>query len=71
MITILYHIKPEDKETELEWLRDQKIFPAVQDYFDWATQKMMIRIGLIVSPEQATTIKLRHTLDKQIAYKQR
>jgi hypothetical protein len=71
MITILYHIDPENKETELEWLRNQKIFPATQDYFDWSKQKTFVRFGLIVSPEQALTVKIRHKLDKQVAYKQR
>jgi len=71
MITIVYHTKLEDKADELEWLRNQKIFPAVLDSYDWVTQKTVAKFGLIVSPEQAMTVKLRHKLDVQVAYKQR
>jgi hypothetical protein len=71
MIRILYHVNPIERESELEWLRAQKIFPSHQEYFDWATQKLKIRIGLIVSPQQATLIKLRHSLDEQVTYKQK
>lgn len=68
MITLIYHTTPEQKESELEWLRSQKIFPAVEDYFDWIKEKTFIRYGVIVSPEQALTIKLRHNLDQQQDY---
>ena len=71
MITLIYHIEKDNKDAELEWLREQKIFPGYEDYYDWNNQKTMIRFGVIVSNEQALTIKLRHKLDTQKDYKQR
>lgn len=68
MISLIYHTEPEDKEKELIWLREQKIFPAVEEYYDWIKGKSFARFGVIVSPEQALTIKLRHNLDKQDDY---
>lgn len=56
------------KEAELKWLRDQKIFPAVQDSWSWPKNVVMTQIGCIVSEEQALTIKLRHKLDAQDYY---
>jgi len=71
MITLIYHIKPEDREIELDWLRSQKIFPAITESWDWTTNLMVLKIGAIVSPEAALNIKLRHKLDAQKQYKQR
>jgi len=71
MITLVYHVNPEDKEAELAWLRDQKIFPACEDYYDWIKQKVFVRFGVIVNKEQALSIKLRHPLDFQKDYKQK
>jgi hypothetical protein len=71
MITLIYTIKLEDKDTELEWLKDQKIFPACSDAYDWTTGTNCIKIGVIVAPAAALVIKLRHKLDLQTDYKQR
>lgn len=71
MITIVYHVDPSECADELEWLRVQKIFPAYEEQYDWKTQKSVIKFGVIVSPEQALTIKLRHKLDRQTEYRQR
>ena len=71
MITIIYHTEPEEKAKELDWLHEQKIFPACQDRYDWVTQKTIVMFGVIVSPEQALSVKLRHKLDLQMDYKQR
>jgi hypothetical protein len=68
MIRIIYKIKTEDKEAELQWLKEQKIFPGVDDYVDWGTRVTMTRVGVIVTPEAALSIKLRHKLDLQIDY---
>jgi hypothetical protein len=68
MITLIYHTLPEKKQEELDWLHGQKIFPAVEDYYDWIKEKTFARFGVIVSPEQALTIKLRHNLDQQKDY---
>jgi hypothetical protein len=70
MITLTYNVPIESKHVELDWLRDQKIFPAHQEWWDWATEKTCLRIGVIVSPEQALTIKLRHQLQSQQNYRQ-
>ena len=70
MITLIYHIEKDDKDAELEWLREQKIFPGYEEYYDWAKQKLMARFGVIVSTEQALSVKLRHKLDMQKDYKQ-
>lgn len=71
MHKIVYHIKPEEKEGELEWLREQMIFPAVEDFYDWKTQKLLVRVGIIVGSEAALSVKLRHKLDLQSDYRQR
>jgi hypothetical protein len=71
MIKIIYKITPEERETELEWLRDQKIFPSCQNSIDWITGKDIVHIGVIVSPDAALAIKLRHNLDSQTEYRQR
>lgn len=68
MISLIYHIPPDKKDDELQWLREQKIFPAVEDYFDWIKERSFTRFGVIVSPEQALAIKLRHNLDRQADY---
>lgn len=68
MISLIYHTEPDKKQAELDWLREQKIFPAVEDYYDWIKEKTFIRFGVIVSPEQALSIKLRHNLDRQGDY---
>lgn len=71
MITIIYHVPVEKKDDELEWLRDQKIFPGIQDTWDWDTRLPVVQFACIVSPAAAMTIKLRHKLDIQVDYKQR
>lgn len=68
MITLIYHTLPEKKQEELQWLHEQKIYPAVEDYHDWIKNITFIRFGVIVSPEQALNIKLRHNLDQQKDY---
>ena len=71
MITLIYHVNPEEKQAELEWLREQKIFPGCEDYYDWIKQKQLVRFGVIVSTEQALSVKLRHKLDMQENYRQK
>lgn len=71
MITLIYHTELSNKEKELEWLRQQKIYPACDDYYDWIKNKTYARFGVIVSSSQALLIKLRHKLDTQETYKQR
>jgi len=59
MHKIVYIVSPEEKDSEVEWLRSQMIFPAVDNHYDWKHQKMMVKIGVIVGNEAALTIKLR------------
>jgi hypothetical protein len=71
MITLVYYVRPAEKNAELEWLRDQKIFPGVAEHWDWKTNLPMVKFGVIVSPDAALAIKLRHKLEVQADYKQR
>lgn len=71
MITIVYHTSVEEGPRELEWLREQKIYPAHEEHYDWKSNKQVTRFGFIASPEQALAVKLRHKLDLQTNYKQR
>ena len=71
MIKLIYHINKEDQAAELEWLREQKIFPGYEEHYDWLTKHTVIRFGVIVSPEQALSVKLRHKLDMQQEYRQK
>jgi hypothetical protein len=68
MIKLIYSVKIEQRTSELEWLRVQKVFPAVEDYYDWASSSTMTKIGVVVTPDIATLIKLRHELDTQLQY---
>jgi len=71
MITIVYYIEPAEKDAEVEWLREQKIFPAIADHWDFARGSALVKIGVIVNPEAALAIKLRHKLQLQADYRQR
>lgn len=74
MITIIYHLPRTQREDELEWLREQGIFPAHRDSWDWAAAgnpKETVEFACIVSPDQALTLKLRHKLDRQEDYFQK
>lgn len=71
MITITYHLRPEQKNEEIDWLRMQKVFPAVRDFWDFETGNPIVQFGVIVNPEMALLIKLRHKLDLQKDYRQR
>jgi len=71
MITIIYAVAPEERAAEVEWLKEQKIFPAITDGYDWKQNKPVVKFGVIVAPDAALAIKLRHKLDLQRDYKQR
>lgn len=71
MITIVYTVTREQKESELEWLREQKIFPSVAEGYEWTSRTSVYHIGCIVNPTAAVAIKMRHKLDIQVDYKQR
>jgi hypothetical protein len=71
MITLIYTISQEEKAAELEWLREQKIFPSCQEVYDWVKGITVVKVGAIVGTEAALAIKLRHKLESQSDYRQR
>jgi hypothetical protein len=71
MIKIEYSIEPGQKKEELAWLKSIYVFPATENSYDWLKQKSYIRLGMIVAPDTALLIKLRHPLKFQENYKQR
>jgi hypothetical protein len=58
MIKIIYTVKQADLESEINWLREQKIYPAVQPGID-SELNIVYRLGMIASPAAVTFIKLR------------
>lgn len=70
MITIVYAVKPQLAEAEKEWLKEQKIYPAVQDSWDSAGNPT-VRFAMILPPDTAMLVKLRHKIDLQKNYFQR
>ena len=71
MITLIYNVAPENAIKEKQWLYDMKIYPAISDYYDWISNTKVVRFGVIVAPDAAIPIKLRHPLQFQTTYKQR
>lgn len=71
MVKILYRVAASEKEKELAWLHNQKIFPAVQEVWDWTqiTPLKLYRFGVIVGSEAALSIRLRHNIESQSEYK--
>ena len=65
MIQMIYTIRPDQKEEEVKWLRSQMIFPGVETQYDWEKGLEVTKIAVIVSPDVAMWIKLRHNLDQQ------
>ena len=71
MIRIIYFIDAEDQKDEIEWLKSIRVYPAVEKSYDWDKHKYHVKIGMIVSPDVALLIKLRHPLKLQEHYTQR
>lgn len=80
MIRLMYDVSVEDASEELEWLRDQSIFPATNE--TWVHDdkvvvgglalKKVITFGMIINDEQLLFIKLRHSkLKSAVEYRQR
>jgi hypothetical protein len=65
----MYTVPLEQKAAELEWLNTIKVFPACSTVY--RGNKIEAAFGVIVNPETALTIKLRHKLDIQEQYRQR
>lgn len=69
MIRITYTIPSERKAVELEWLDAIGVYPGIKDVIK--DGKLLSKIGVIVNPDIALMIKLRHKLDLQEDYRQR
>jgi hypothetical protein len=69
MRALTYIVSDDKLAAELEWLRDNFIFPATEKYWNFdQMDKQFTRIGVIVDSEAEMTIKLRvskiHTCDE-------
>jgi hypothetical protein len=71
MITLVYTVDPKDAPAEKAWLNEMKVYPSYQDYFDWIGNKQYVRFCVIVPPDTALAVKLRHPLQLQKDYFQR
>lgn len=65
MHKIIYEIDPSKKEEELEWLTDQKVFPAFHEGLrlestNLSSLKPILHVGVIVGDAAALAIRLRH-----------
>jgi len=68
MVILTFRVKPEDAPGEQAWLNEMKIYPSTESWFDWVADKRFIAFGMIVSPEAAVAIKLRHPTAHQTNY---
>lgn len=72
MITLIYTVEPEQQAAEIAWLKQMHVFPSYQKYYDRSHDyKLLSRFAVIVTPDAALSIKLRHPLQFQADYKQR
>lgn len=71
MISLVYLVDPTEAEAEKRWLNNMQVFPACSDYVDWSKNKIYTRFGVIVPPDAALTIKLRHSILLQQEYRRR
>jgi poly-beta-hydroxyalkanoate depolymerase len=65
MIKLVYYVDEEAHDREIDWLRAQSIFAASHNSGN-GTRKVII--GVIVTPESALAIKLRHQIAHQSEY---
>jgi hypothetical protein len=75
LLKLIYTVPASKKAAEVAWLKEQKIFPATEDFLRWpdgyTEPTYFTHIGVVVSDDAALAIKLRHNLDLQAGYKQR
>lgn len=72
MYRITYLVDKTQSDDEIEWLKEQKIFPALQDAWDWKREVPMVRIGAIIDEGALLTIKLRtNRFEHQEKYRQK
>jgi len=60
MIQVIYQVAKEQKDEELSWLRDQRIFPSTKDIFSFSRGSEVSFFGMYLTKEQASLVKLRH-----------
>jgi hypothetical protein len=70
MYKIAYYVEPEEQDREMEWLRDQKIFPTTKNVYNWKKDRWVLVFGMIVGEEALTLFKLKHELVLQEKYRQ-
>jgi len=71
MISLVYDVSLENTDAEKEWLKELKIYPSTVHVWDAGLGKVVTKFGVIVSPDAAVFIKLRHPLQLQQHWKQR
>lgn len=72
MFKVIYLVYKDEAADEIEWLKEQKIFPALADAWDWKKELPMVRIGVIVDEGALLTLKLRtNKIEHQEKYRQR
>lgn len=67
----MYLVDPKDAAAEKEWLRELKVYPSEEAYYDFIHLVQYARFGMIVTPEAASLIKMRHPLQFQMTYQGR
>ena len=73
MLKIIYTVSAEDLDSELVWLKTQKVFPSTRETWKInAVNNQYVRIfqiGAIVDESAALAIKLRRTLETCVPYR--
>ena len=65
MLQLIYQVPTESTQKEIDWLKLQGVYPAMQPHTDWKTEIKYMKFACIVDSEAALTIKLRHPLQFQ------
>lgn len=68
MLRLVYSIQFDKTMAELAWLKSMFVFASTATVYDPITFVRRTRIGIIVSPEVAIIIKLRHKVDSVVPY---
>lgn len=72
MFKVTYLVYKDVFNDEIEWLNEQKIFPALQDAWDWKKELPMVRIGVIIDEGALLSLKLRSSKIEHVEkYRQR
>jgi len=72
MFKVTYLVYKDVFDDEIEWLNEQKIFPALQDTWDWKKELPMVRIGAIIDEGALLSLKLRSSRIEHVEkYRQR